>query len=104
MYISDNQRVIIRKKAISIFIIVVLLSIIQVSMFYINIDRISRSVINMLIFWPLYLVALFQSIFVVGYSIRHFKSMRVVYLVSTACVCIFNIFFTGINCHILELH
>ncbi len=59
MHISDSQQATIRKKAIEIFIIVVLLGIIQISMIYFNIDRISRSVINMLIFWPLYLVALF---------------------------------------------
>ena len=93
MHISDNQQAVIRKKAIRIFIIVVLLGIIQISMIYFNIDRILRSVINMLIFWPLYLVALFQSIFVVGYCIRHFKSMSIVCLLSTIPVFVFLIYF-----------
>jgi hypothetical protein len=93
MHSSENQQPIIRKKAVRIFIIVTLLGIIQISMFHFNIDRISRSVINMLIFWPLYLVALFKSIFVVGYSIRHFKSMSIVYLVSTIPVFAFLIYF-----------
>jgi hypothetical protein len=93
MYVSDNQLAIIRKRAIKIFIVVVFLGIIQISMFYFNIDRISRSVINMLIFWPLYVIVLFKSIFVVGYYIRHFKSMPIVYLLSTIPVFAFLIYF-----------
>jgi hypothetical protein len=93
MYISDNQKEIIRKKAINIFIVVVFLGIIQIAMFYFKIDRTSMSVINFLIFWPLYFIALYQSILVVGYSIRHFKSMPIVYLLSTIPVFAFLIYF-----------
>jgi hypothetical protein len=91
--VTENWQLTIRKKAVMIFVILVLLSVIQISMLYFNIDRISKSVINMVIFWPLYLVALYQSVLVVGYSIRHFRSISIIYLVSTIPVFAFLIYF-----------
>jgi hypothetical protein len=91
--VTENRQLIVRKKAIMIFVILVLLSVIQISVLYFNIDRISRSVINIVIFWPLYLVALYQSVLVVGYSVRHFRSISIIYLVSTIPVFAFLICF-----------
>lgn len=93
MNIAETPQNIIRKKAISVFVIVLLLTVIQILLFYFKIDRISTSVINMLIFWPLFLVALGHSILVVVYSIRHFKAIQIVYLIFTLPVFAFLIYF-----------
>ena len=83
MSIAETPQNIIRKKAISVFVIVLLLTVIQILLFYFKIDRISTSVINMLIFWPLFLVALGHSILVVVYSIKHLRSIQIAYLLFT---------------------
>ena len=83
MNIAETPQTLIRKKAILIFVIVVLLTIIQISLVFFKIDRISTSVINTLIFWPLFLVALGHSILVVVYSIKHLRSIQIAYLLFT---------------------
>lgn len=93
MHIAENPQAKIRKKAVLVFVIVVLLTIIQISLFYIKIDRISTSVINTLIFWPMFLIALYQSISVVTYSIRYFRTIKIAYVLLTIPVFVFLIYF-----------
>ena len=89
----ENQQFIVRKKAVISFVIIVFLSIIQISIFFLKLDRISRSVINMLIFWPLYLIALYQSTIVVGYCFRHYRSINILYLIMIMPAYAFLVYF-----------
>lgn len=93
MNIADNQQLIIRKKSILSFVAMAVACIIQFLIIYTNFDRTSKSVITFLIFWPLYLFAFYQSVIVVGYYFRHFKSINILYLLLTIPVFAFLIYF-----------
>jgi hypothetical protein len=90
---NEKQQLRIRRKALTSFSVMVVDIIIQLVVICFKVDRATSSVINFLIFWPLYLFALCQSILVAEYYTRYFRSLSIKYLLLTIPVFLFLIYF-----------